>query len=799
MIDKNEIDFYLSKVGNPYDKDKKEDSEANNRIRTNLYSSMINASKKAAELLFGKENYDFIKHVNAFSPTSKDKIKFTDLLFTRISPKSKYSPIVQYWFRIDGKSGDVKIGIGLKDDRKTDALEKKSSKLIEQTNTKMMSTLKVTDSIDDEALADWIFDSIKSFEIDYEDFCRELQPDLDEALNKWIERQDKKTKKINQQNIWKMSHGKEKDISQANHEWLIENSFIAIGYDPKNSQRSKFSKMQDGDFFYLIRNSKVILLGQIDGKEIIDTPDHLNQTNWVMRKFKKIRMPITELNSTQVPGREGWKPQNASTVNVVSQSALVEFEKTILQPAFGLSLSDLLDNKKIKNPNEQNGNKEVISMLNRILYGPPGTGKTFNTINQALSIADPDFQKERKSRKEIKERFDQLIEEGQIVFTTFHQSMSYEDFIEGIKPVNTESDGSLTYEIQPGIFKALCDSAQTRNSHGFDTAYKKLQERLAQLNENEKLPLTTPTGKEFSISLNSKGNFYLYTGQDQNRQGVLTKDNLRKQINGEDIWYQGYNTGVLNLLEREYGYSPNQLETAKDYVLIIDEINRGNVSQIFGELITLIEDDKRLGKSEGISITLPYSKQKFGVPSNVYIIGTMNTADRSVEALDAALRRRFSFIEMPPKPALIKTEGKLKDKAGILDVGDLGSIDLANLLEVINKRIEKLLDSDHQIGHSFFLPVSSISSLKEVFQNKIIPLLKEYFYGDFGKLGLVLGKGFFEPTETSSTSIFADFGDFDSNDFSERVIYKLKNISSDELSGMNDDDFFEAISKLLNS
>jgi hypothetical protein len=484
-----------------------------------------------------------------------------------------------------------------------------------------------------------------------------------------------------------------------------------------------------------------------------------------------------------------WAANKIQNFKITHESFLNEF-------------TDLLSSESTSTQNINNhkhGTEMNNYPLNQILYGPPGTGKTFNTINHALSIADPGFQKETKSRNEIKERFDQLIKEGQIVFTTFHQSMSYEDFIEGIKPEITESDSSLTYEIKPGIFKALCDSAQTRNNHSFDTAYKKLQERLAKLNENEKLPLTTPTGKEFSISLNSKGNFYLYTGQDQNRQGVLTKDNLKKQINGEDIWYQGYLNGVLKLLEEEYGYFPNQLEKVKNYVLIIDEINRGNVSQIFGELITLIEDDKRLGKSEGITITLPYSKHEFSVPSNVFIIGTMNTADRSVEALDAALRRRFSFIEMPPKPDLIKTEGELKDKDGILDVGDLGSIDLANLLEVINKRIEKLLDSDHQIGHSFFLPVSSISSLKDVFQNKIIPLLKEYFYGDFGKLGLVLGKGFFEPIETSSSPSFANFGNFDSNDLSERVIYKLKNISSDnEESGMNNNDFFEAINQLLN-
>jgi 5-methylcytosine-specific restriction protein B len=650
MIKKAELDFFLEYAGKPYDKNNNQHQEARKRILNGIFSQKNLAMEIAAKKLFpALDNNDLdISGLDNVHSASKKNI-FRNMLYQKFSPKNKFSRLVDYWFNLTGNK--FVISLGIKHDISSKNLKLKSEKLNSEFNIE--DSMEFTKDITEEELADWIVKSVNKFDLTYNEYCKKLQPELDED----------------------------------------------------------FEKNQ-------IKNSK-------------------------------------DMNDQK---------------------------------------------KKTKDMNEQKEkSKDINYPRNQILYGPPGTGKTFNTINQALSIADPNFQKDSKSRKEIKERFDQLIEEGQIVFTTFHQSMSYEDFIEGIKPVITESEGSLTYEIQPGIFKALCDSAQTRNSHGFDIAYKKLQERLAQLNENEKLPLTTATGKEFSISLNSKGNFYLYTGQDQNRQGVLTKDNLRKQINGEDIWYQGYNTGVLNLLEREYGYSPNQLETAKDYVLIIDEINRGNVSQIFGELITLIEDDKRLGRSEGISITLPYSKQKFGVPSNVYIIGTMNTADRSVEALDAALRRRFSFIEMPPKPGLIKTEGKLKDKAGILDVGDLGSIDLANLLEVINKRIEKLLDSDHQIGHSFFLPVSSISSLKEVFQNKIIPLLKEYFYGDFGKLGLVLGKGFFEPTETSSSSIFADFGDFDSNDFSERVIYKLKNISSDELSGMNDNDFFEAISKLLNS
>jgi 5-methylcytosine-specific restriction endonuclease McrBC GTP-binding regulatory subunit McrB len=215
----------------------------------------------------------------------------------------------------------------------------------------------------------------------------------------------------------------------------------------------------------------------------------------------------------------------------------------------------------------------------------------------------------------------------------------------------------------------------------------------------------------------------------------------------------------------------------KKYVLIIDEINRGNVSQIFGELISLIEEDKRLGGKEALEATLPYSKEKFGVPQNLYIIGTMNTADRSVEALDTALRRRFSFTEMFP------------DAAQLADY-KAGEFQMADILTTINNRIEKLLDRDHQIGHSYLM-VTDLDNLKVVFKNKIIPLLQEYFFGEYGKIGLILGKGFIEKTENKTT-----FADFDYDEFSaydERPVYKMADISA-----MTNSDFTTAVHILLN-
>src|SRR5690606_16246082 len=218
----------------------------------------------------------------------------------------------------------------------------------------------------------------------------------------------------------------------------------------------------------------------------------------------------------------------------------------------------------------------------------------------------------------------------------------------------------------------------------------------------------------------------------------------------------------------------------KKHVLIIDEINRGNVSQIFGELITLIEEDKRIGKSEELYVTLPYSKEKFGVPSNLYIIGTMNTADRSVEAIDTALRRRFSFEEMPPKYDLEGLQQELYGfKAG-------------EILKTINQRIEKLLDCDHQIGHAYFINKNETTIVDSFYKN-IIPLLQEYFFGDYGKIGLVLGKGFVR-LKKEEGNIFADF-DYDYvDDLESKPIYEIIDYRTNQEEGLT---FEKAIQDLM--
>jgi len=217
----------------------------------------------------------------------------------------------------------------------------------------------------------------------------------------------------------------------------------------------------------------------------------------------------------------------------------------------------------------------------------------------------------------------------------------------------------------------------------------------------------------------------------------------------------------------------------KSFVLIIDEINRGNVAQIFGELITLIEDDKRQGKKEGLSVILPYSKEEFSVPSNLYIIGTMNTADRSVEALDTALRRRFCFIEKVP---LYNLAGMDQELAGVR---------ISDLLEIINNRIEKLIDRDHRIGHSYLLNLTEPKDLMITFRDKIIPLLQEYFYGNYEKMGLVLGSGFIDKLPDENVT-FARFPS-EEHEYNDKVIYSINAKALEDIS-----DFAKALVMLMN-
>jgi len=467
--------------------------------------------------------------------------------------------------------------------------------------------------------------------------------------------------------------------------------------------------------------------------------------------------------------------------------------------------------------------------LNTILYGPPGTGKTYQTIDYSVKIAAPEKYREGDHKKN-KVIYEELNREGQIVFTTFHQSMCYEDFIEGIKPKSDES-GILTYSVEDGLFKQLVinaafefvgeKSSYASKSLSFSNAYDRLIDEVNEKVGNDVgFTLKLKSGAELEIVEITSGNNFQVQHKNGSRTYTVSRRRLEKLFselpnlesisnineevrnviggsNASAYWavlkkLRSYR-GEIQTAGKKYSYDEKAAAVdkllpedivftgkEKRYVMIIDEINRGNVSQVFGELITLIEEDKRFGKDERLPSKLPYSRSRFFVPPNLYVIGTMNTADRSVEALDTALRRRFCFIEMVP----------LYDLDGMEKV--IADFRVSDLLETINGRIEKLIDRDHRIGHSYFLGLESSDDLMKLFKHKVIPLLQEYFYGNYEKMGLVLGSGFIDKLPDEKVK-FARFP-ADENDFNDKVIYRIN-----EMPLKDKAEFEKALDLLMNN
>lgn len=438
---------------------------------------------------------------------------------------------------------------------------------------------------------------------------------------------------------------------------------------------------------------------------------------------------------------------------------------------------------KINEEFESNNTQKMLnqnSSLNQILYGPPGTGKTYHTIDKALEILGENLE----SRDEKKAKFDEYVKNGQIVFTTFHQSYGYEEFVEGIKPsLNSDENSQINYKVKDGIFKELCKKAlENRDDiESFNFYINDLKEKTKEDANNPEKYFQLPNTK-YSIQYRGGKTFRIkFDDMSKNHKDYpVSIDNIEKLYktsNIDEIYNSAYVKAILNYLKSQglKDYKEKDEKINLPYIIIIDEINRGNVSKIFGELITLIEPSKRIGESEELKVTLPYSGKKFGVPKNVYILGTMNTADRSITSLDTALRRRFEFIEMMP------------------DVGKLSNncegVDLQKLLEVINARIEYLLDREKTIGHAFFIGVENLEDLKKVFQNKIIPLLQEYFYNDYALISAVLNdNGMIEKCEKDDKYL-QKIKNLDNVD-SEKIIY---NIASFDNKIWNDIKTYQAI------
>jgi|GEM_PF-4971600 len=335
----------------------------------------------------------------------------------------------------------------------------------------------------------------------------------------------------------------------------------------------------------------------------------------------------------------------------------------------------------------------VTSMSkNTILFGPPGTGKTFSTVDQALLMLGKAVSEDRS---EAKRTFDRAIDQGSVVFTTFHQSYAYEDFIEGIR-VETNDQNKPIYKIRNGTFKQLARKA---------TFYY-----LAKLSDYEENEMLEANARVYANTLDHK-----------------LSPELKALL---DVFWGNYHEAT----DKQRKDAAN---AARRFVLVIDEINRGNIAKVFGELITLIEETKRLGSGESLPVVLPYSGELFEVPGNLCLLGTMNTADRSLATLDVALRRRFYFEELMPDP-------------GLLEDVEIPNINLSQWLIALNKRIQAKRGREFTIGHAFFMGLKpghrdvgdlpTIANLGLVMQKQILPLLDEYFFEDWEGIRFVLGE-----------------------------------------------------------
>ena len=408
------------------------------------------------------------------------------------------------------------------------------------------------------------------------------------------------------------------------------------------------------------------------------------------------------------------------------------------------STHDVLNNSDNEGYKMTDNDKKLTYPLNQILYGPPGTGKTYSVVSKALEII------EGNGSNNIS-KFKRYIASGQIKFVTFHQSYGYEEFVEGIKPVfdKESQDKGLEYKITNGIFKDICKNTIFNigdTIEGYTISYAGTELiKLKKKNIPGEIPVPIYLIEELVKLLKNRS----ITIEDIKNKSAADKNPeiLEKYI------VNGYTNLYAYLVE--YYMEKSNIKSEKR-VLIIDEINRGNISKIFGELITLIEPSKRLGADDEIMVELPYSKEKFGVPSNLYIIGTMNTADRSIALMDTALRRRFEFVEMMPE-------------YDNLNKINIEGINIGEMLKTINDRIEYLYDRDHTIGHAYFIDVADIGTLANVFKNKILPLLQEYFYDDWEKIRLVLGDSQFIKEKKPAKVLFKSDTDY----INDKILYEI--------------------------
>lgn len=493
---------------------------------------------------------------------------------------------------------------------------------------------------------------------------------------------------------------------------LMESEPVIGTGEWNDAQCQNFKTIENGNIVLVRRGSQALALCQIIGDNF--NSDSLCE-KFINVNFRKVKILAWANEFRQPPSRLFSQGTFSSCRKGTEQYSYIEsWLKYMNDIAYLEKCSNLL-----------------LKKHNIILQGAPGTGKTYNTAAIALKtlcVTDIDL----TDHKAVMERYDSLLG-YQIFFTTFHQSLDYEDFVEGLKPhVQTDADGNsigVTYEPEDGIFKRACNAVQTDQSKDIVECIDDYLQKIKGYKNKREIPTVTGRSslyvwwKEGNSTVSCRSTNSTSSRGEEYTPSPLNIEKIKLQAQGKGVennWQQ-YAQAFIEAVKKEYHATTN-----KPVVLIIDEINRGNVSKIFGELITLLESDKRLNGNHPIKVILPYSKNEvFGVPSNLYIIGTMNTTDRSTGTLDYALRRRFAFITLKSQDSVIK---KYYSDA---NNEVLGTVALA-LFEDIKKFIEnpkhlcgEMSIDDLMVGHSYFMAESE-DELHDKVEYEIIPLINEY-------------------------------------------------------------------------
>jgi len=554
--------------------------------------------------------------------------------------------------------------------------------------------------------------------------------------------------------IWKLSHGG-KEFSADALERLMRSQMAVMHRDTGKGQGKDFQEAPVGTLFYLCHGNAVRLLGRLSG----EVEDAERGEGWIQRRYDLLKPSIT--SAPYQVNAKLWTPRGISTFKRVPDEDLPEFETTLLKPYFGIGLEDILELEPVTEAPQvipEPRMPDARAPLNRILFGPPGTGKTYRSVAEAVAIIDGASVASLlapEAYPQAKAQFDRYREVGQIEFVTFHPSYAYQDFVEGIRPQAT-SDGQVRYSVEPGVLKRIARTAEdnwraSMHTQGKDVLEDERFERafarvVDDIEESEKgfveaklykgYPAEVRVGgTEQNLSAVLPGYPTIYNAPKfqlkklwARRAFIKRPADLGSLYNRSTFW------AILKLLETADAKLGAPVPAApvalKHYVLVIDEINRGNIAKIFGELITLIEDDKRLGQANELTVRLPYTPEEapFGLPPNLFIVGTMNTADRSIALLDTALRRRFHFEELMPDE-------------GALNADFVDGVDLKALMRKLNQRIAYLFDRDHTIGHAYFTGIKSFRDLEDRLRFKVIPLLQEYFFDDWSKIRLIFKDG----------------------------------------------------------